>query len=149
MRPMRRTLITAGAAAGAAIALAERTATGRRISRNLARSVTRAAHYESGRLQGLRYRIAGGHPDLAAEDRVLADRVRSSIGSLEHRLDVPRVHVMAVGHDVTLHGDVDRPDQIDAIVRAVRAVPGVDAVDSHLRVGRTPGEARPSDAAGA
>jgi len=118
-----------------------------RLVRRVVRRIARLARYEAGRLDGLRYRMAGRHPDESASGPVLADRVRSTLGPLEHRLDLPRVHVMAEGHDILLHGDVERPDQIDTIVHAVQGVPGVRRVHSHLQVGLLPSETRPSSGA--
>lgn len=145
-----RTAVMAGAGAVLALGVAalERTAVGRRLSRRLARAVTRAARYESGRLEGLRYRMAGRGPDPGVTDALLADRVRSVLGPLERRLDVPRVHVLACGHDVMLHGDVGTEGEAARIVDAVRAVPGVGRIDSHLHVGYFAGDSRPSEGAG-
>jgi len=124
------------------------TVVGRRLSRHMARAVARAARYQSGRLTGLRYRISGRHPDPNVEDRVLADRVRSMLGPLEHRLDIPRVHVLVEGHTVLLHGDVTSDTQARAIIDAVEDVPGVQRVTSHLHVGLFPGDTRPSEGSG-
>lgn len=145
-----RTAVIAGGGALLALALGmlERTAAGRRVSRRLARGVTRAARYESGRLDGLRYRLAGRTPDPGVTDALLADRIRSVLGPLERRLDVPRVHVLACGHDVMLHGDVGTDGQAARVVDAVRAVPGVARVDSHLHVGYFAGDSRPSEGGG-
>jgi uncharacterized protein (DUF2267 family) len=107
--------------------------------------VTRTARYQGGRLEGLRYRLAGRHPDPTVEARVLADRVRSALGPVEHRLDIPRVHVMADGHDVLLHGDVASAEQAETLVAAVQRIPGVKRVESHLHVGLFPGDTRPSE----
>jgi uncharacterized protein (DUF2267 family) len=132
---------------GVGVGLLE-TVTGRRFSRRLARAVTRWAHYQSGVLNGVRYRMSHRQPDPSAEDRVLADRVRSVLGPLEHRLDVPRVHVQCQGHEVLLHGDVSSTEQLMAIVAAVREIPGVHKVQSHLNVGLVPGDSKPSEGAG-
>lgn len=144
----RMVVVAVGALLGAGLAILERTAAGRRLSRRVARRVTRAARYESGRLDGLRYHLAGRSPDPSVTDALLADRVRSAIGPLEHRLDVPRVHVLACGHDVMLHGDVGSEDEAARLVDAVQAVPGVGRVDSHLHVGYFAGDSRPSEGAG-
>ena len=121
------------------------TAPGRRFVRRRARAVTREVRYRSGRLAGLRYRMAGRHPDPAVGDRVLADRVRSMLGRLERRLDIPHVHVQVDGHEALLHGDVVSEAQAEAVVDAVRLVPGVQEVVSRLHVGLSPGDTRPSN----
>ncbi len=97
-----------------------------------------------GAVARLRYERTYGHPDLAVEPDVLADRVRSSLGPLEQRLDLPRVHVMAEGKTVLLHGDVATASDAEAIVRHVAGVPGVAAVEPHLHVGLLPSDTRPS-----
>jgi uncharacterized protein (DUF2267 family) len=78
------------------------------------------------------------------DDVVLADRVRSSLGSLLRELDNPRVHVMAEGPRVLLHGDVVSEAARERIEESVRAVPGVGTVASYLRVGLLPSDMRPS-----
>jgi uncharacterized protein (DUF2267 family) len=87
----------------------------------------------------------GRTPDPAVPDNVLADRVRSSLGPLEKRIDTPRVHVLVEDHVVVLHGDV--PSKADAAVieHAVKAVSGVRGVESYLHVGLRAGSTRPSD----
>jgi uncharacterized protein (DUF2267 family) len=77
-------------------------------------------------------------------DDVLADRIRSALGPLERRLDVPRVHVMVEDHVALLHGDVGTAEQADQIEQAVETVSGVAAVESYLHVGLLRGDARPS-----
>ncbi len=144
----RRVLAVAATGALAFAVAVFETVVGRRYSRKVAHAVTRWARFQSGRLAGFRYRVAGRHPDPAVDGTVLADRVRSTLGPLEHRLDIPRVHVMADGHDVILHGDVGSEEQLRAVLDATGAIPGVEHVRSHLRVGFVPGDTRPSAGAG-
>ena len=137
--------VVGGSVLAVGIAVLERTAAGRRLSRRMARRITRVARYEAGRLEGTRYRLRGGAPDPGATDAVLADRVRSMLGPIEQRLDVPHVLVSACGHDVALHGDVGSDGDAETIVAAVAAVPGVGRVESHLHVGMGAGDTRPSE----
>jgi BON domain len=88
-----------------------------------------------GRLHGLGYRLRRCHPNPDVPDLVLADRIRSSLGPLERRLDLPRVHVMVTDHVALLHGDVGTQKDADDIQTAVAAVSGVRAVESHLHIG--------------
>jgi Uncharacterized conserved protein (DUF2267)/BON domain len=74
----------------------------------------------------------------------LADRVRTSLGPLLHALDLPRVHVMAEGSVVLLHGDVSSVTDAECIEDRVARIPGVSTVESHLHVGLLPGDSRPS-----
>ncbi|HXX89795.1 MAG TPA: DUF2267 domain-containing protein [Acidimicrobiales bacterium] len=131
----------------AVLSAAMRSARVRHHARRELERVTRWARYESGRVEGVRYRLAGRHPDPDVYPTVLADRIRSVLGPLEHKMDIPRVHVMAEGHTVLLHGEVDDEQQAWAIEDAVRRVPGVERLQSHLVVGLTPGDTRPSQGA--
>ena len=129
-------------------AVALETVAGRRLSHRLARAVSRTARYQSGLLAGFRYRLAGHQPDPGVDSRVLADRIRSTLGPVEHRLDIPHVHVMADGHHVLLHGDVVSHAQGEELVEVVRRIAGVHQVESHLHVGLVPGDTGPSESAG-
>jgi uncharacterized protein (DUF2267 family) len=141
----RRRTIVALAAAGSGVLLVLRwhPAT-RRWLRRLARTARRRAAYQRGRLAGVRYRLAGRHPEPNVSDAILADRVRSVLGPLEQRLDIPRVHVTCHEHVVFLHGNIDSEEAARALVDAVRAVSGVRAVRSELHVGLSRGDTRPS-----
>lgn len=96
--------------------------------------------------KGVSHHLRYGGPDADVDDLVLADRVRSMIGGLEHRLDMPRVHVMVEDGVVKLHGDVPGRMEEHALVSAVRRVPGVIDVESHLHRGLLPSDTRPSTA---
>ena len=117
---------------------------GRALVRRAMRRERRTVAYTRGRLQGLRYAAAGRHPDETVPDDVLADRVRTTLGPVLHRLDLPRVHVTVERHVVTLHGDAGSLSDVKAIGRAVASVPGVVGVRSALHVGLLPGDTRPS-----
>jgi len=97
-----------------------------------------------GRFEGAMYRLLGRHPDPDVDDATLADRVRSQLGPVEKRLDLPRVHVMVDGHVVHLHGDVEWPHEEATLVEAARQVAGVEAVRSHLHRGMLRSDTRPS-----
>lgn len=107
------------------------------------RSLRERRHHRAERQRG---RILHDVRVAAGDDVVLADRVRSSIGPLLHELDLPRVHVMAEGDRVLLHGDVDSDESRLRIEEAVRAVSGVGTVASYLHVGLLHGDVRPSSA---
>jgi uncharacterized protein (DUF2267 family) len=118
-----------------------------RAARRLARRLQRDVRYMVASAPGILYRLAGRRPDPNASDDVLADRIRSSIGPLEHKLDIPRIHVMVQNHVAILHGEVDSPLEASAIESAVLDVSGVDGVESHLHHGLTSGDTRPSEGA--
>lgn len=81
---------------------------------------------------------------IEVDEVVLADRVRSDIGPLLKELDIPRVHVMAEGDRVLLHGEVDSEDSRQQVEAAVHQTVGVGRVGSYLRVGLLAGDSRPS-----
>lgn len=143
MRTRTRGVVAGAAAAGVAVMFRPGAPANRLARRELARA-RRRLRYLEGRLKGASYRLSGRQPDPAVEDNVLADRIRSSLGKLEHRLDLPRVHVMVERHVALLHGDVDTAQAAHEIERAVAAVPGVVGVESYLHTGLTPGDTRPS-----
>ena len=97
-----------------------------------------------GRFEGAMYRLFGLHPDPDVDDATLADRIRSELGPVEKRLDLPRVHVMVDDHVVHLHGEVEWPHEAATIVEAAHRVAGVEKVDSHLRLGMLRSDTRPS-----
>jgi uncharacterized protein (DUF2267 family) len=90
------------------------------------------------------YRLGGGHPDPDVSDLVLADRIRSVLGPLEKRLDVPHVHVMVEDHVVLLHGVVPTEACAEEIEEAVGAMGGVRGVESYLHLGLGANDTRPS-----
>jgi uncharacterized protein (DUF2267 family) len=83
-------------------------------------------------------------PDPRVDDRTLADRVRSTLGPLEKRLDLPHLHVMVEDHIVLLHGEVATDEDVQLLEDAARRVSGVQGVESYLHVGLLPGDTRPS-----
>jgi uncharacterized protein (DUF2267 family) len=87
----------------------------------------------------------GQTPPASTADDVLADRIRSTLGPLEQRLDVPRVHVMVEGRVALLHGDVGTASEAGQIEQAVQAVPGVTGVESYLHLGLLRSDTRPSE----
>lgn len=135
----------AGAAAfGVAAALRPGSRMGRRAGRELDRAGRRLRHLD-GRLRGTAYHLRGRHPDPSVDDRTLADRIRSELGTLERELDVPRVHVMVDRHVAMLHGEVGSDEDAEAVEQAVGRVAGVAGVESYLHSGLIPGDTRPSE----
>ena len=116
----------------------------RRLAR-FEREVAGRAKHAADRLQGAAYRISGSHPDPDADDDVVEQRVRSSLGSMRKQLDLPRVNVTVTDHVVSLHGVVGAEDERRQIEAAVEAIEGVRAVYSYLHVGLGPGDTRPSE----
>ncbi len=119
---------------------------GRRLLRETGDHTLRQVRRLSGRWQGVSYRLKGRHPNPDVPDLVLADRIRSSLGPLEKRLDIPRVHVMVEDHTALLHGEVETEEQLQAVEDAVARIAGVVGVESYLHLGLISGDSRPSDA---
>lgn len=115
-----------------------------RAARHLLDVIRRRLRHFAGRLRGAVYRMSGRRPDPDVADDVLADRIRSSLGGFEKRLDVPHVHVMVEDHVALLHGAVGTSQTADEIERAVASVSGVAGVESYLHIGLGGGDTRPS-----
>lgn len=116
-----------------------------RAARHSLRVAGRRVRYAGGKLRGTAYRLSGGHPDPNVTDGVLADRVRSMLGPIEKRLDLPRIHVTVENHVAVLHGEVASEADVEELVAAAGRISGVAGVDSHLHVGLTRGDTRPSE----
>lgn len=140
---LTRSLAVAAGAFGAVAVFGRHTPVGRGLQ-HAAREGGRRLRYLPGWWQGLRYRLAGAAPDPDVSDEVLADRIRSALGPLEKRLDVPRVHVTCDSHVVLLHGEIPTAEDAKEIERAVRQTSGVRGVESYLHVGLGAGTERPS-----
>ena len=144
--PHRRRLVLAVSAAATVWLIT--TAPGRRVRRRLRPVAHRAGQrlrYGVGVTRGIIYRQSGGHPAVDVDDPVLADRVRSELGRVEKRLDIPHVHVMVDDHVVMLHGDVPTEDDRRAVEQATSEVAGVEGVESYLHVGLLASDSRPSE----
>jgi hypothetical protein len=149
MAVTKRVIRTVGLATGVLGAVAASTSdtTFGKAARGLARRLARHVRYAAGRVPGLVYRLAGRHPDPDVSDDILVDRVRSSIGGVEKRLDIPHIHVMVEDHVAILHGEVTEDSDVRTLEHAILRVSGVRGVESHLHVGLAPGDTRPSEGA--
>jgi uncharacterized protein (DUF2267 family) len=147
MRTTKRLVQGAALAAGAigTIAVTAPDTSVGRAARRLANRLSRDVRYAAASAPGIAYRLTGQRPDPDVDDDVLRDRIRSSLGPLEKRLDVPHIHVLVDDHVAILHGEV--PSEFDAtrLEHAVMQVSGVDGVESHLHVGLIRGDTRPSE----
>lgn len=143
-KALGKTLMIGAGVGVAGAALGRDTAPGKALRRGVD-VLGRRVRYAGGRLEGLVYWLAGRRPDPAVSDDVLADRIRSSLGGLEKRLNVPRIHVMVEDHVALLHGDVPSVADRSTIECAVLHSPGVRGIESYLHVGLLPGSTRPSE----
>jgi uncharacterized protein (DUF2267 family) len=116
----------------------------RRSLHGVARPAGAELRYWGGRFRGVGYHLVGRHPDPDVSDMVLANRVRSSLGPLEKRLDMPRVRVSVEGHIAELHGDVPSRRSAKLVERAVLRTAGVRGVESYLQVAPISAGERPS-----
>lgn len=128
-----------------ATALLVATPRGRRLARRLTHRTAARSRYAAGRIRGLRYRLLHRGPSDDVSDAVLVQRIRSSLGPLQKRLDLPHLHVTSCNRNVTLHGVADTPAQAQQLEDAVRTVPGVRGLDNRLHLGLTPADTRPSE----
>lgn len=142
-RARARRWLPAGLTVAAGIVVAVSPPT-RRRARALAALLRRKSRHLAGRSRGLVYRLRGRHPSPDVSDLVLAQRIRSTLGPLQKRLDIPHVHVMVGDHIANLHGVVDTSADAHEIEYTVLDIPGVDHVISHLHTGIGPGDTRPS-----
>jgi uncharacterized protein (DUF2267 family) len=115
-----------------------------RLVRRLRRRVRHERHEVGAAVKSAWYRAKPRPRSSHVDDDVVADRVRSSLGPLLKRRDLPRPHVMVEGGVALLHGDVATDEDALAIEHATRLVPGVTEVRSRLHVGLLPSDSRPS-----
>lgn len=130
-----RKLITAAVVAAAAVAAKlglDRLRRADMHRSDMIAGLRRRGRHTIRRAKGITYRALRRHPDADVDDATLADRVRSSIGPLEKRLRMPRVHVTVENGVVILHGEAPDQEASAQVVRAVEHVTGVRGVRSHL-----------------
>jgi len=137
----RRLVVLIAALAGVAALFTRR---GRKARRRVAHRTARQARHLAGRARGVAHTLSRRGPAPDIDLRTLADRVRSGLGPVEKRLDLPRVHVMVEDHMALLHGTVGTEEEARQLEEAARRVPGIDGVESYLHVGLLPGDTRPS-----
>ena len=140
---VKRSLAVGSVVAAGAVAIGRTAAPRAALDRAIGQTSRRLRDL-AGRLEGVRYRIAGRTPDPNVDDRTLADRVRSTLGPIEKRLDTPRVHVSVEDHIVSLHGEVPSDLAAESIEHAVHEISGVHGVESYLHAGLSRGSTRPS-----
>jgi len=139
-----RTVQVAAGAIGVVAIVAPDSTLGR-STRRLATRFARDLRYVAASAPGVVYRLSGRRPDPDVSDDILADRIRSAIGPVEHHLDMPHVHVMVEDHVAVLHGDVPDERSAVAVEHAVMRVSGVRGVVSHLHPHLIPNDTRPSE----
>ncbi|MFI5054703.1 MAG: BON domain-containing protein, partial [Acidimicrobiia bacterium] len=131
MRRFRTRTLAVGAVLGGAVLLG--TEPGRRALRRAVDRAERRGRYLRGVGQGTAYRIRGRRPDPDVSDDILTQRVRSALGGLEKRHDLPHVHVMVEDGLVLLHGELPTAEDVREIELRVLEVSGGTALISVAR----------------
>jgi hypothetical protein len=112
----------------------------RATSRRAGRVLSRRTRYAAGQARGAAHGLTS-RPRPVADDRTLADRVRTDIF---RRADAPKGDVVIGVSDgiVYLRGEVSDQEELERLVNDARKVPGVRDVESLLH---TAGTAAPRD----
>jgi len=139
-----RSVMVGASIVGGVVAAARRTEIAR-IVRRVSADVEERSRALRSAWPGVRYRAAGRHPDLDVSDDVIVERVRSVLGPVERRLDIPRAHVSVNDGIATLHGVVSSDLDAHELEYTTHRVPGVRGVASYLHVGLGPSDTRPSE----
>jgi osmotically-inducible protein OsmY len=142
-----RTVVYAGGAAAAAYFFDPERGRARRASardqvgaklRQAEQTAERELRHVEGRAQGVVHRLSAIPPDAPADDRALADRIRSELGD---RFPDETAELTVVDGTVELRGEVGDDAGIALLVAQVRKVPGVSRVENLLH---TPGQPAPN-----
>ena len=106
-------------------------------------ALERRAHYERGRLEGVRHKVADRHhPHEPETDQVLVDKVRSEV--LGRRPDVAhQLSIDACRGVVTIRGEVDETAAMTSLSDSITRLPGVERV---IDLTHAPGEMAPNKA---
>jgi BON domain len=143
-RSIPRTLTAAGLGAAATYYLDPDRGRARRtqlrdqavaLARKGRRAVERKLRYERGQLQGVAHRVTHPIPAPPADDRALADRVRSEVLG---RLDGDDLTIDVVDRVVTVRGQVADTERAAEIGRRIGKVAGVADVVNLLHPPGTP-----------
>jgi osmotically-inducible protein OsmY len=142
-----RTVLYAGGAAAATYFFDPERGRARRASardqmgaklRRAEQTAERELRHAEGRAQGVVHRLAAIPPDPPADDRALADRIRSELGG---RFPHETAELTVVDGTVELRGEVGDDAGIAVLAAEVQRVPGVSRVVNLLH---TPGQPAPN-----
>lgn len=104
--------------------------------RGARRDLEQKGRYVGGKLEGTAHTLTSS-PEPPADDKALADRIKSEILGAE-RFAGHQVVVDVADGVVALRGEVQRPDLINGLENEVRKVPGVREVENLLHLPGTP-----------
>jgi osmotically-inducible protein OsmY len=142
-----RTVVYAGGAAAAAYFFDPERGRARRAQardqvgtklRQAEQTAERELRHVEGKAQGVVHRLSAIPPEPPADDRALADRIRSELGD---RFPDETAELTVVDGTVELRGEVGDDAGIALLVAQVRKVPGVSRVENLLH---TPGQPAPN-----
>jgi hypothetical protein len=105
-------------------------------ARRTARVTGKKTRYVAGKMRGMRHRMATGIDEkdleLPPDDRTLVDKIKSQAIGLNW--DQSRIVINSVSGIVELRGEVDTPEDMERLEKAVRQVPGVIGVENMLHI---------------
>ncbi|MDP8991640.1 MAG: BON domain-containing protein [Actinomycetota bacterium] len=109
-------------------------------ARRKGQEVQQKASYVGGKLEGVAQSVRQPGGEAPADDKALADKVKSEVLGGQ-RFEGHQVVVDAADGVVALRGEVQTSEQIDELEGAVRKVAGVRDVENYVHV---PGEPAPN-----
>lgn len=81
------------------------------------------------------WKAQGGPEEQSQQDRQTAQQVHQTLMDADLSDIAENIQVMASGGRVTLHGNVETPQERTEVERLTRSVPGVQEVDNQLEIG--------------
>jgi osmotically-inducible protein OsmY len=101
----------------------------RSLARQTQQEAERKQRYIAGKAEGVKHEVFGATDVEVPNDETVADKIRSEV--LRH-YDGSRINVNVEHGVAVLRGELNRPDEIRALVHDVERVPGVREVRSLL-----------------
>ena len=108
------------------------------MARRTADQVERKVEYAASTAQGISQKISNqnGQDKFDLNDETLAQKVESEIFR-DPNIPKGKININAENGVVVLRGELDRPDQINALEDKVRSIPGVAGVENLLHLPNT------------
>jgi osmotically-inducible protein OsmY len=99
--------------------------------RSVRRDAQSKAHYAADKAEGIKHEVAGPTNTDAPDDATVAQKIRSEVLG---NYDTSRLNVNVEDGVAVLRGELQHPEQINALVRDVERVAGVRDVRSLLHL---------------
>jgi osmotically-inducible protein OsmY len=111
------------------------------LARHTGERLEDQARYATSTAQGLYEKAVhmGGEQGLPADDAALAHKVESEVFR-DPNFPKGKININAENGVVVLRGELDRPEEINALEKKVREIPGVYAVENLLHLPDTPAQ---------